>query len=300
MMNILLKRQLFKMNLSQEKMPSSQQEWHDFVQLINTSYKEYDEHLNRAQNTLEIAVNEMQQFYKGLEIRSIQNSKLAVLGEMVGSIAHEINNPLMVLTSLTYLLQKMCETQNFEQAPEKIEQIIKTIQRINSIINGLRTFSRDGEKDPLVPVEISDVINETMTLCSDGLNYKNISVHFENEIKKPIKINCRSTQIMQVLLNLISNAKDAVENLDERWIKINLQKNENAICIKITDSGSGIPKDIRDQIFQPFFTTKDTGSGTGLGLSISKNIIETHSGRIEIDINSKTTCFSIDLPISEN
>ncbi len=299
-MNKLLKRQLFKMNLSITQMPIEEKEWTEFVRLINTSYKEYDEHLNRAQNTLEIAVNEMQQFYKGLEIRSIQNSKLAVLGEMVGSIAHEINNPLMVLTSLTYLLQKMCETQNFEQAPEKVEQILKTIHRINSIINGLRTFSRDGEKDPLAPVEIDQIINETMTLCSDGLNYKDIYIQFENQLNGPVKINCRSTQIMQVLLNLISNAKDAVENLDERWIKINLQKIENTVRIKITDSGPGIPKDIRDQIFQPFFTTKDTGSGTGLGLSISKNIIETHHGKIEISTESNNTSFVITLPISAN
>lgn len=287
------------MNLSSAQMPADRDEWAEFVQLINTSYNEYDEHLNKAQNTLEIAVNEMQQFYKGLEIRSIQNSKLAVLGEMVGSIAHEINNPLMVLTSLTYLLQKICETKNYEQAPEKIEQIIKTIHRINSIINGLRTFSRDGEKDPLVPVDVATIIHETLTLCSDGLNYKNISIQFENEIKKAVKINCRSTQIMQVLLNLISNAKDAIENLDERWIKINLQNTATTVLIKITDSGKGIPKDLRDQIFQPFFTTKDTGRGTGLGLSISKNIIETHSGRIEINVNSKNTCFIITLPISK-
>lgn len=111
-------------------------------------------------------------------------------------------------------------------------------------------------------------------------------------------VNCRDTQISQVILNLISNAKDAVLPLKEKWIKVILQQKENKVVLQVVDSGSGISLDIREQIFQPFFTTKDVGNGTGLGLSISNEIIKMHYGRLFIDHTCPNTCFTIELPLA--
>ena len=110
-------------------------------------------------------------------------------------------------------------------------------------------------------------------------------------------IFCRHVQISQVFLNLFSNSYDAVEHLSERWIQIDCAKNENFLILRIIDSGSGIPNEIQEKIFQPFYTTKEIGRGTGLGLSISNTIINNHKGKFTIDNNFPNTCFIVSLPL---
>jgi C4-dicarboxylate-specific signal transduction histidine kinase len=233
-----------------------------------------------------------------IQAKAVQSSKLAVLGELAAGVAHEINNPLMILTSVTFVVQKHLEQNKYDQLPEKLEKIQSTITRISRIVNGLRTYARDGENDPMMPVNIEDVILESLELCVESIRYQNIEITFENKLQTPAVINCRDTQISQVLLNLISNAKDAVLPLKEKWIKIVLSNQDNHIILQVIDSGNGISKDIRDQIFQPFFTTKDVGNGTGLGLSISNEIIKNHQGKLYIDDSLPHTCFVITLPLA--
>lgn len=234
-----------------------------------------------------------------IQAKAVQTSKLAVLGELAAGVAHEINNPLMILTSVAFVVQKNLEQNKYDLLPQKLEKIQSTITRISRIVNGLRTYARDGEDDPMLPTNIADVIIESLELCVESIRYQNIEITFENQLSEPAIIDCRDTQISQVILNLISNAKDAVLQLKEKWIRVVLCKNQKNILIKVIDSGSGIPVDMREQIFKPFFTTKDVKSGTGLGLSISAEIIKIHKGKMYIDASNANTCFTIELPLAD-
>jgi signal transduction histidine kinase len=109
-------------------------------------------------------------------------------------------------------------------------------------------------------------------------------------------LDCREVQLSQVILNLLNNAFDAISELPNKWVHLESRMNEGIIEIRVIDSGSGIPEELREKILQPFFTTKEVGQGTGLGLSISKGIIESHGGTLSIDIKSQNTCFVIQIP----
>ena len=117
------------------------------------------------------------------------------------------------------------------------------------------------------------------------------------DIEPGLEIACRPTQIAQVLVNLINNSRDAVSNLNEKWIKVEVDKTDDNIIIAITDSGPGIPASVRAKMFNPFFTTKEVGVGTGLGLSISAGIIKSHNGQLRLASKSKNTRFEVVLPI---
>ena len=107
---------------------------------------------------------------------------------------------------------------------------------------------------------------------------------------------CDEIKVSQVLLNLINNARDAIENLSEKWIKIILSDNEQYLKLSVVDSGNGIPKEIRDKVLSSFFTTKEVGKGTGLGLSLVKRFIEEHEGQLRIVEDTTNTEFEVILP----
>ena len=113
------------------------------------------------------------------------------------------------------------------------------------------------------------------------------------------KINSLRVQMSQVFFNLLSNAFDAIEKTPSPWIEITAKKNTDKIIIFVRDSGPGIPLEIQNKIFQPFFTTKDVGRGTGLGLSLCSKIIKLHNGDLYINSDDKNTCFVIELPIGD-
>ena len=232
-------------------------------------------------------------------VKLVSYAKFAALGEMAGGIAHEINNPLTVIMTKIFLIQDQLE-QNSINIPEinsELKGIESTIDRISKIIKGLKSFSRNSENDLMVVVNLAQIVEDSLGLCREKLKYQNIELIFEKYIDVDLK--CKASALSQVMLNLISNSMDAIEHLETKWIKIeitNSNPNYN-VSIKITDSGSGIQKEIVQQMMEPFFTTKEVGKGTGLGLSISKGIIEEMKGQLRYELNSGHTCFVIELPI---
>jgi signal transduction histidine kinase len=119
-------------------------------------------------------------------------------------------------------------------------------------------------------------------------------------IDENLTIQCRPSEISQVLLNLLNNAFDAVEDLPQRWVKIDVKEVDDQVNLTVTDSGQGIDVALRDKIMQPFFTTKPVGKGTGLGLSISSGIVESHHGKFVLDPKSPFTSFQMTLPKRQN
>ncbi len=228
--------------------------------------------------------------------KSIASAKLASLGEMAGGVAHEINNPLAVISLNASQILELIDDPEIQKDELKmfVEKILKTTSRIDRIVKGLKSFARGGDLDPFISTSVKAILENTLELCSEKLKKHSVELRLKNI--DDVFIECRESQIGQVLLNLISNGVDAIEKQNERWIEVELKNLDGYVVIDVTDSGSGIPDEVAEKIMQPFFTTKEVGKGTGLGLSISKGIIESHKGRFKLDRKSQNTKFSILLP----
>lgn len=227
----------------------------------------------------------------------IQSSKMSALGEMAAGVAHEINNPLAVLHLRAEQMKELLESADLDRAlmTEMTTDSAKMVSRIAKIVKGLKSFARDGGSDPLQSAPIEAIVNETLDLCKE--RFKNNNTALEIVIPEtPINIQCRPTQISQVLLNLLNNAFDAVQRLSEKWVRLEVVDRPKFIEVMVTDSGHGIPVEIADRIMQPFFTTKEAGKGTGLGLSISREIIQAHGGQLVLAGDKPNTQFVILLP----
>lgn len=231
--------------------------------------------------------------------RLASSAKLSALGEMAGGIAHEINNPLAIIAGKIQLLKRKARTEvvTSEQIIEASEKIESTVGRIAKIISGLRNFARDGEKDPFQEITIGKIMEGTLELCKSRFTHHDVTLKVELEDPNRI-LSCQPTQISQVILNLLNNAFDAVINQSDRWVILQTAVVGQHLEICVSDSGPGIPVDIRDKIMQPFFTTKPAGKGTGLGLSLSKGIAEVHKGHFFLNTESRHTEFKLLIPIS--
>jgi len=227
----------------------------------------------------------------------LQQSKLAAMGEMIGAIAHQWRQPLNALAINIQMLEDMyedgmCDEKNIK---EFIEKNMKLIQFMSNTIDDFRNFFRkDKEK---VEFDLKDVIEKTLNLQKAQLQNHNIKVETDLE---SVKVKGYKNEFMQAILNIISNAKDAIEERREKTgknfegvIKIRVYKKGNEAIIEIEDNGGGIPEEIRDRLFEPYFTTKEEGKGTGMGLYMVKEIIERMNGSIEVKNTNKGAKFII-------
>jgi signal transduction histidine kinase len=235
------------------------------------------------------------------QMRLVESSRLASLGEMAGGVAHEINNPLTVIIAHTEKLRVAMRGQNFKSAESvgnSLNKIESTAIRISKIVSGLRSISREGSRDALLSASIVALVDDAVSLCHEKAKHWQIELTVIHE--EPLaKIQCKPVQISQVILNLLINSIQAVSTLKEKWIHLSTGTSDNHLEIRVMDSGTGIPEEIRKKIFDPFFTTKDVGMGTGLGLGISKAIIEDHKGSLVLEEGQKNTCFSIKIPLQK-
>lgn len=223
--------------------------------------------------------------------------KMATLGEIAAGVAHEINNPLHTLTLISHLLKRTAQggTLTDDLLSSQLSKIETCVQRMAHIVSVLKDFSRDAAYDAYQVTKINSLIEETLDLCHSRLMSRDVRI-IVSPFPSEWAIECRRSQISQVLLNLLNNAYDAVTEHEVRWIRIDTAQVGNTFEISVTDSGSGIPPEIAKRILTPFFTTKPTGKGTGLGLSISSNIMTDHGGSLFLDQSSPNTRFAIRIP----
>jgi PAS domain S-box-containing protein len=237
---------------------------------------------------------EQQILHQNLALAS--SARLASLGQFVGGIAHEINNPLSVILGKLTLLEMKLEKDSIEKAEilSELGKVINTTERISDIINNLKTFSRDPQRDALEKVPLASIVKDTLSLCFENFRLNNISLSYG--IDTGITVECQKVQVSQVLMNLVNNSFDAVKADEERWVKIDAGIKGDTITMMVTDSGKRISKKISELMLTPFFTTKEVGEGTGLGLSISSQIMSSLGGRLYYNKENQHTQFVLEFP----
>jgi len=272
-----------------------------------------------------LLVNRSFALLRQTQAQLVQSEKFASLGQLVGGVAHEINNPAnFIRSNITPLkdymrgFKRMIETmqKHKERIPESVQQdfdqvyeeedleyaledsdsLVKAFDegssRIAHIVNDLREYSRGG-KEIFEPFDLLSGIESTLTLLQ-GKFKDRIEVH--QDYKKIPEVNCSSGTINQVLMNLLSNAAEAIEGEGNVWLTA--KQADGMVTVSIRDDGKGIPKENLQKIFDPFFTTKPVGEGTGLGLSICHGIVERHNGKLSAESElGKGTTITLILPV---
>lgn len=237
-----------------------------------------------------------------IELKLVQSERMKALGEMAGGIAHEVNNPLAIISQSAILIKTLLTQNNFDskQIVSTAQLIETTTHRIAKIIKGLRTIARDAENDPMEVVNIDQLVDETLELCRSRLKAHAIELSVGN-ISPNLTASGRRAQLSQVLINLLNNAFDAVQGKPGARVEVNAIRHHDTIEISVTDSGLGVADAVADKIMEPFFTTKEVGKGTGLGLSIAQGIMRSHNGTLSLDRTSKNTRFVMRIPtVKEN
>jgi signal transduction histidine kinase len=281
---------------------------------------------NRQKQKAKQNIEKAYDLLKSTQSQLIQSEKMASLGELTAGIAHEIQNPLNFVNNFSELSKELIGEMNDELAVGNIQlakeiagDIEQNLEKINhhgkraaDIVKGILQHSRtsSGVKEP---TDINALADEYLRLAYHGLRAKDKSFNaeFKTEFDESLpKINVIPQDIGRVLLNLINNAfyacseQSKLFQSSELWksyqplVAVSTTKLDDSIQISVKDNGPGIPKEIIDKIFQPFFTTKPTGQGTGLGLSLSYDIVKAHGGEIKVKTKeNEGTEFIIELPI---
>lgn len=232
--------------------------------------------------------------YKKLQAQIDQSEKLAVIGQLAAGVAHEIGNPLASISSLVQILQRKSKDPFFS---EQLSHIKENIDRISKIVRELVDFSRPPSYERALH-DITDIIKTALGIVKYDKRVRNVK--FETDLKPNLpKINIAADQLLQVFVNIMINALDAIEG--NGTIQVKSDYDDKNIYIEITDDGCGMDEKTMEKIFDPFFTTKEVGKGTGLGLSVSYGIIKQFNGEILVKskVNEGST-FTIKLPIEQN
>lgn len=232
---------------------------------------------------------------KQVESRIQQTEKMAALGQLAAGVAHEINNPLGIIRCYTDLLRR--QLQHREQSLQDLEIIEKQAGNCLRIVSDLLNFSRSRKAAP-VSVDVNQAVAEVVQMVQQQFEKKGTVIRTELEAALP-ETDLELDRIKQVFLNLMMNAHQALDGRSGRIVISTAFVPESAsIAVAVGDDGPGIPPEIVARIFDPFFSTKQTGEGTGLGLSVSYGIVKEHGGEIEVRSNpGKWTEFVVILPV---
>lgn len=210
----------------------------------------------------------------------IQAGKLAGLGQMSAALSHEFNQPLAAAKTYADSAALLIDRGRVPEAQDNVRRISALVDRMASISRHLRNFARKPN-EKLGAVPLPDVIADTMEIVTPRLKAADADLAIELD-EQAFIVRAGPVRLQQVLVNIISNAADAVEGLDDRRIRLSARREGDLVVIKVRDRGPGVPAAIADRIFDPFFTTKGVGKGLGLGLSISYNIIKDFGGNLSV------------------
>ena len=239
-----------------------------------------------------------------LEAQVRQSQKLESIGTLAGGVAHEINNPINGIMNYAQLIKDVLGAQN-ETVAEYAGEIILETERIATLVKNLLQFARH-DRQSHSPALVADIVEASSSLVRTVMRHDRITFAVEVPEDLP-RIKCRSQQIQQVMMNLLTNARDALSEKypgydENKLIRVTAEqfsRNQREwIRVTVEDRGPGIPDNVRESIFDPFYTTKDRTLGTGLGLSISHGIVKDHGGELTVECEpGEWTKFHVDLPV---
>lgn len=270
---------------------------------FNSMAEELKQHRDKTENWTKSLEEEVQK--KTAEIvraqeQLINAEKLASLGRMAAGVAHELNSPLTGIVTFAHLMMKRTRPENTDDI-EDLKVIIDQTERCSKIVRGLLGFSRRTASEKST-VDINTLIENTLSMVRNQSKFHNIAFDVQLDESIPA-VNVDPNQIQQVFLNLLINSADAMKEKGRIIIASRTVHEDNSSFIELefTDTGPGIPENIRNKVFEPFFTTKPAGKGTGLGLSVSYGIIKKHEGQIFVKSEQgKGASFFIRLPATQN
>jgi two-component system, NtrC family, sensor kinase len=256
------------------------------------SLREMKADLEEWGRTLEEKVHQRSEELAAMQARMAQSERLASLGLLAAGVAHEINNPLGAILSLTALTLE--DTPPSDPNRENLVEVLNQSQRCRGIVKGLLDFSRQS-KGNMEALDMNALVNDTLSLIGKQAQFFNIRIVKDLDPDLPAVTGDRS-QFQQVFMNLLINAVQAMNEKGVVSIDTRSGPGEH-VEVRISDTGRGIPPDQIDLIFDPFFSTKESGHGTGLGLSIAYGIVSNHRGTISVESEvDKGTTFTIRLP----
>jgi signal transduction histidine kinase len=223
------------------------------------------------------------------------SEKLASVGTLAAGVSHEINNPIGVIKNKVQILRYRVEDgDGKDKLLSELDVVDKHTRRISKITDGLLQFSRETPFE-LRPLNLRKLLREAEDLVRVPFRQAEVELKLDDRVPADVVVRGSTNHLLQVLINILLNAKDASARHGVVELTCSLRGHE--VALEVRDHGSGIEPDVLEKVFDPFFTTKDVDKGTGLGLAISHGIVERHHGRIEVESElGRGTCFSILLP----
>ena len=242
---------------------------------------------------------------RALEAQLRQQQRLESIGTLASGVAHEINNPIQGIMNYADLIH--AKSGDRPLVEDFALEITHESQRVAKIVRNLLAFSRQDVGEEPEPVDLAEVVESSLALARSVLRGDHIAVEFDPGPKLP-RVLCRPQQIQQVVMNLVTNARDALRQTyagyDERKrvaIRVEPAPRSDRVRVSVRDWGPGIPADVLPRIFDPFFTTKGRDQGTGLGLAVSHGIIRDHGGELTVGTEAgEGTCVAFELPVIEH
>jgi two-component system NtrC family sensor kinase len=262
--------------------------------------------LNDMQQTLEQKVDERTQQLKAAQRKLVQTERLATLGQLAASVAHEINNPVSGVLNLSMLLERLMASGNYPPGREaefrKYLGLISTeTARVGRIVSDLLAFSRRS-KPQRAPADLNKLVRSTIGLTEHKLKLISAEVLLDLQEDLPL-VECDSSQMQQVILNLVLNGAQAMQPRGggKLTIRTRLIPHEESVELSVEDNGEGIAPENLSKIFDPFFTTKAEGKGVGLGLAVLYGIVKAHEGEVEVvSQRNQGTTFTVTLPLKSS
>jgi two-component system NtrC family sensor kinase len=268
---------------------------------------------------LKTALDEINEFTEGLEMKIkqradqlkvahqklLQSDRLASLGQLSASVAHEINNPVSGVLNLAMLMQRIMKDdgipkERVEEFRKYLSQVVNETARVGRIVQDLLAFSRRS-KPFRAKIDFNAMIRSTLSLLDHKIKLSGVAMQLELQHDLPT-VHCDGSQMQQVVINLIMNGAEAAQGKPDGKVNVTTAANAagDQLIFTVTDNGDGIPEDHLSKIFSPFFTTKGEGKGVGLGLAVVFGIIEAHKGDIDVkSVPKEGTSFIVTLPFNE-
>ena len=272
-------------------------------EVMRESLKAAHGEILRFTQTLEDKVDERSRQLQAAQQKLQYNDRLASLGTLAASVAHEINNPIAGVLNLSMLMQRILKDDGIPagRVPEfrkYLSQVTNETSRVGHIVSDLLSFSRRG-KPQRSAADLNRLVKTTVSLVDHKLKLANIALDLQLAENLP-SVHCDGGQIQQVVLNLVLNAAESMQSRGEGTVTVKTWPGEdgNSVKVSVGDTGEGIPAEILPRIFDPFFTTKPDGKGVGLGLAVSYGIVQAHGGEIEAKSRvGEGTVFTMMLPL---